>query len=199
MNIYDDPQTVLMAKLLETSSRDFLSVLGHYYRGPDGFVYRVIGYRENDGPWIEEVLGRTATRTISLRAIGRTFHHYRKCAAENCDAHFDCDSALRNGFMNRTLEWSGTQQVTDGKTIWINANDGMCIGRLSAKGLDVHASLLGQASGDHCLYCEPGPEPFAEGVTIVQYMRFIEKMKEHHDVEVSHGLHIRILPAPALG
>ncbi len=191
MNIYDDPRTVPLADLTTTSHKDFhRDVLGHYYV-KDHLVYRVIGWREGDGPWIEEIFGRSATRTISYAAIDRTFHHHKKCAAPGCRA--ECDATSKT----ESVEWSGAQQSTDGRTLWVNGNDGMCIGRLSPQGIDVHASARAQEAGEHCLYCEPGLEPFAKAVTFPMYVRFVEKMKEHHKVEISRAVPIRIT-APAL-
>lgn len=204
MNIHDDPHTVPLQTLLgETSSRQFVrEILGHFFTGPDGFVYRVIGYRENDGPWIEEVLGRTKTRTISMRAIDRTFHHHKKCSVEACRSWSDVQTAgrmIREGGRNVTweTEWSGVQQMTDGRTIWVNAPDGMCIGRLAPAGIDVHAKLQAQQeSGQQCLYCETG-NAFAPEVTFAQYVRFCTEMRSHHEVEISRALPVRIAcPSP---
>ncbi len=207
MNIHDDPQTIPLATLrAETVSRQFVrDVLGHYFDGHDGLVYRVIGYRENDGPWIEEIFGRAPTRTISDGALHRSFHHHKKCSVEGCRAHQIAQNAgrvLRGG--NRTngvhwtTEWSGVQQETDGKTFWVNGPDGMCIGRLSPAGIDIHGNARAQAAGAHCCYCEPGLNPFEKSVTFPMYVRFVEKMKEHHNVEIARIVPIRISPPPPL-
>lgn len=42
----------------------------------------------------------------------------------------------------------------DGKTVWVNGSDGMCIGRFSGKGVDIHADAETQIrEGRQCLDC----------------------------------------------
>ncbi len=51
-------------------------VRGHLFQGHDGEDYIVSGWVLNDGPLITPVIrGRGGERTVSFRAIGRTFHH----------------------------------------------------------------------------------------------------------------------------
>lgn len=69
--------------------------------------------------------------------------------------------------------------VGDGATVWVNASDGMCIGRFGARGVDVHRSAAEQASGaPQCLDCIHGLAP-AEA-----WARFVESMARHHGVAV---------------
>lgn len=42
-----------------------------------GVTYRLAGFRENDGPWMVDVTGKELPRTVSHRAIGRTFREVR--------------------------------------------------------------------------------------------------------------------------
>lgn len=73
---------------------------------------------------------------------------------------------------------------TDGRTVWVNNDRGYCIGRFSAKGIDVHTT--GQDT--HCLYCEVGVAPFASHPDHGQWLVFIAKMKEHYDVDVPENV-----------
>jgi hypothetical protein len=162
-------------------------VMGHYYRGPDGFVYRMVGWRRGDGLWTEELFGRSPTRTISTRAIDRTFHHHRRCPGDGCRG------ARRLRGMH-SVEYSGCQQVTDGTTLWINDSSGMCIGRLSPQGIDIHATFDKQMQGEHCLLCEPaGSAPL---VTFAAYVKFCENMERIHGVTVSSALDLRLVSPP---
>jgi len=187
MNIYDDPRTIPRDQLREKLSAYWLGQMGHAFNGHDGLVYRVVGWRDGDGPWIEEVLGRARTRTISGGAIGATFHHHRMCPV--CNEH-----PLRLAEVDYPyhVEWDGCDQVTDGTTIWINSSDGMCIGRLSPRGIDVHASAERQLEGEHCLHCETAAKPCAKEIAFAMYVQFCAKMKEHHGVEVSRALPVAI-------
>lgn len=79
--------------------------------------------------------------------------------------------------MNSPFE---VQTSGDGRTVWVNAADGSCIGRFSKRfGLDVHNTASAQFAGaDQCLFCTHEP-PGQEGWTL-----FREKMKSLHGVEV---------------
>ena len=53
--------------------------------------------------------------------------------------------------------------ISDGKTVWVNGADGMCLGRFSDAGVDVHRTSAEQAAGLlQCLDCCHAL-PFAEG------------------------------------
>lgn len=63
--------------------------------------------------------------------------------------------------------------------MWVNASDGMCIGRFGARGVDVHRSAADQASGaPQCLDCI---HDLAPGEA---WARFVESMALHHGVAV---------------
>lgn len=196
-SVFDDPQTIPMGKLLEHVHRDWAKETGHVFNGPDGLVYRLVAWRKNDGPWMEEVLARAPTRTISERAIDRSFHHHKVCPVKGCRA----DVTRRTG--PESVRWSGLdkngwpreathEQRTDGRTVWVNADDGMCIGRLSPAGIDIHHGTAGQLAGEHCLFCEPGANPFAKEIPFAMYLKFCVKMQEHHGVGVSWALPVHI-------
>jgi hypothetical protein len=191
IDIYQDKQTV-SPKELSRDFKDWHDSLGHVFDGHDGFVYRMIGWRRDDGPWIEEVLGRTQTRTVSSRAIGRTFHHSRSCPVPGCSR------ALVSVPEHYTTDWSGVEQSCDGKKIWINDKSGACIGRLSPMGIDVHAGMEGQLAGTHCLFCAHAEDPSKRTVDFADYVLFVEKMKEHHGVEVNRRLRVAYTPLPSV-
>lgn len=72
-----------------------------------------------------------------------------------------------------------TQMLTDGKTIWVNDNTGCCIGRFSARGVDVHNTGANQMKLDkQCLDC------FHEGSPTALWERFRSSMLTHHGVEI---------------
>ena len=58
--------------------------------------------------------------------------------------------------------------TTDGKTLWVNGP--VLLGRFSPLGVDVHVDC-------QCVAGSCGPEP--------DWDRFVELMKEHHDIDVS--------------
>lgn len=189
-NIYDDPRTVRADMISAWArARNLYWDIGHYFRAWDEHVYRVIGYREADGPWIQEVLGRSETRTISLGALGRTFHHYKACPVKDCGMSNVGFYGVREP---RSLVWCGCEQSSDGTTLWINDSKGHCIGRLSPRGIDVHNTVSGQEkTGEQCLFCEKG-DIDSKFVTIEQYVRFEAEMKKHHGVNISSSTGLRL-------
>lgn len=47
--------------------------------------------------------------------------------------------------------------TTDGKTVWVNSEDGSSIGRFGALGVDIHRSATEQLDGKgECLLCTHG-------------------------------------------
>ena len=74
---------------------------------------------------------------------------------------------------------SGHETISDGKTVWINAKDGCCLGRYVHSRLivhmDVHRDTDGQIeSGTACMNC-------AEGST---WEGFKSAMLKHHGIMV---------------
>lgn len=65
-------------------------------------------------------------------------------------------------------------------TVWINADDGSCIGRFSKHfGVDVHRTATAQLAGEpECLVCTHGP---ADRGT---WLLFVDAMQQHHGVRV---------------
>lgn len=71
-----------------------------------------------------------------------------------------------------------------GRTVWVNAPDGSCVGRFSKTfGVDVHTTGVQQMSGNaECLYCtheKPGPS---------EWTRFRAEMLAHHGVAIDEHL-----------
>ncbi len=79
--------------------------------------------------------------------------------------------------MSNPLEY---QTESDGRTVWVNASDGCCIGRFSSFGIDVHKDAWGQmSSGDQCCDCKPGKTNSKD------WEHFKASMLEHHGVVVT--------------
>ena len=79
----------------------------------------------------------------------------------------------------RMNECSGYEIVSGGigirQTVWVNGQDGMCLGRFSNFGIDVHKDTAGHTS---CLDCKAGP------VTPADWKRFQESMLRYHQIHV---------------
>ena len=75
--------------------------------------------------------------------------------------------------MRTEIKISGLQIKTDGRTVWINSNRGMCVGRFSA-----HADYEAQLQGTHCLDCCHGL-PFDES-----WERFKTSMESHYLIAI---------------
>lgn len=72
--------------------------------------------------------------------------------------------------------------VTDGKTVWVNADDGMCVGRFSERGVDVHNDVAAQMeTGRQCLACVHDLPP--EKAWDV----FRDRMAAHYGVDIPSG------------
>lgn len=78
----------------------------------------------------------------------------------------------------RTKRSIGYLVETDGRVVWVNSSMGMCIGRFSKDGVDVHADYDGQRAGIHCLDCIHDLPP------VEAWDRFVASMKKFHDVDV---------------
>lgn len=72
---------------------------------------------------------------------------------------------------------------TDGRTVWVNGADGMCIGRYSRFGVDVHNDAEGQvATGKQCLECVHDLPPDQA------WDRFRDAMRRHWAIEIDEAL-----------
>jgi hypothetical protein len=63
--------------------------------------------------------------------------------------------------------------LSDGRTVWVNTPSG-CIGRFSAKGVDVHKLPEEQMEGGQCLDCTTDPD----------WDRFKASMLHYYGIEV---------------
>jgi hypothetical protein len=68
--------------------------------------------------------------------------------------------------------------LTDGRTVWVNGDDGVCWGRFSRFGIDVHHNAEGQRAGKACLECVPGE------MGRQHWDQFVVSMRKHHNVVV---------------
>ncbi len=77
------------------------SLIGKIYSAW-GLRYRLVGFRRGDGPWMVETTGKELPRTVSIRAIGRTFHEV--------PAYRPVPGKLTVDHQNRivTVKWYGT-------------------------------------------------------------------------------------------
>lgn len=79
----------------------------------------------------------------------------------------------------RTTRWSSYEIESDGRVVWVNSDSGECVGRFSAKGVDVHRSIEDQMRGEsQCLDCCHGL-PFDE-----MWARFLASMRQFYAVEI---------------
>lgn len=71
------------------------------------------------------------------------------------------------------------QIESDGKTVWINAEDGSCIARFGRMGIDIHRTMEAQLSGKpQCLMC-------THGITgVAEWEQFTEAMKDLYNIKV---------------
>lgn len=69
--------------------------------------------------------------------------------------------------------------TSNGKTVWVNDDEGVCLGRFSRFGIDVHKDFAGQVASDtQCLDCKAGP------VNREDWERFKAGMLSFHNVTV---------------
>lgn len=80
----------------------------------------------------------------------------------------------------KSMRQNGHELMTDGKTVWVNAPDGMCVSRFTPRGVDVHGTTEQQLSGIQCEDCfQRNPEtPDAD------WKRFVDSTKQIHGVAV---------------
>lgn len=82
--------------------------------------------------------------------------------------------------MQNETETKNYQILSDGRTVWINWKDGMCIGRFSPVGVDIHLDAKGQRkSGRECLDCFPRTANLD-----TDWRKFTEGMQFHYKVLV---------------
>jgi hypothetical protein len=67
---------------------------------------------------------------------------------------------------------------SDGRTVWVHASDGACIGRFGWMGVDIHRAIDDQSMMGECLCCTHGR------TGAVEWRLFVDGMLEHHGVTV---------------
>jgi hypothetical protein len=68
----------------------------------------------------------------------------------------------------------------DGRTVWVNDNEGTCVARFGRMGIDVHRSYQAQLDGEgQCLDCGAHT-----GDIDVDWARFIASMQKHYGLTV---------------
>jgi hypothetical protein len=71
------------------------------------------------------------------------------------------------------------QIITDGRTIWVNAPTGECVGRFSKFGIDAHTTVEEQLNGAsqclHCTHIKPDMNAWNE---------FVDDMKRFYHVDI---------------
>lgn len=73
-----------------------------------------------------------------------------------------------------------TQIDSDGKTVWMNGEDGCCLARFSWFGIDIHHDFATQAAGaGQCLDCKKGP------TTLADWLQFQTGVLKHYGVKVA--------------
>ena len=70
--------------------------------------------------------------------------------------------------------------AADDRTVWINADSGMCVGRFTKNGMDVHEDALAQMEGKHCLDCAM----HLKGDIVKSWERFTASMKKYYHIDI---------------
>ena len=178
-----DPRTFTPEQVKTQLPMDTQREIGCYVDGADGFIYRIVGWRHNDGPWIKEVLGRghTPIRTISLGAVGRTFHHHRFCPCSR--RHYSWELGERS----EPVIWTGAAQYSDGFTAWVaDQHSGSCIGRISAKGAEIFYI------GNETVWSAAGQQPNAQFASFEELIAFEAQLRERFSIQLSRAVPIRL-------
>ena len=68
--------------------------------------------------------------------------------------------------------------TTDGRTVWVNGPDAMCLGRVTISRMDVHGTTVQQQAGKHCLDCRS----FTKGTPWEAWMTFVRAMHRQHGI-----------------
>lgn len=72
--------------------------------------------------------------------------------------------------------------ISNGATVWVNSASGMCVGRFSRHGVDVHNDYQAQLDGKgECLDCCHDLQP------VESWERFVSSMEEHHGIKVDES------------
>lgn len=74
--------------------------------------------------------------------------------------------------------------IGDGRTVWVNSSTGMCVGRFTRFGMDIHHDTDGQMRGKHCLDCRTHNKASIEQ----SWQQFIRLMNMHYGVLISNAM-----------
>jgi hypothetical protein len=78
-------------------------------------------------------------------------------------------------------EHNGSQILSDGRSVWVNAADGCCTGRFARGGVDIHLDGEQQVKqGIECIDCFDRTDDFEQ-----DWQRFTRGMKQHYGVEIN--------------
>lgn len=77
-----------------------------------------------------------------------------------------------------------TEIKSDGRTVWVNGEDGCCLARFSRFGIDIHNDAKGQVEGEQCLQCSRIPD----------WAAFKAGCLEHHGVTVDDSHKPLVIP-----
>lgn len=70
------------------------------------------------------------------------------------------------------------QIVSDGRTVWVNADTGECVARFSHFGIDIHRRVNEQIAGKpECLLCTHERPGTAEWITFTEFVETTYKVK----------------------
>ena len=68
--------------------------------------------------------------------------------------------------------------TSDGVTVWVNNDVGYCLGRFGKMGIDIHSNPKSVKEMQQCILCTH------EQTTLGDGHRFIEGMRQHHNITV---------------
>jgi hypothetical protein len=84
----------------------------------------------------------------------------------------------------------GIEILTDGRTVWVNADPGICIGRFSRLGAEVHNDFEAMTQGGkECL------ERWHGRMTTKHWVRWVSSMRRHYGIDIGNEYAPRFLNA----
>ena len=84
--------------------------------------------------------------------------------------------------VHRLTTTTSHEVMSDGRTVWVNAADGCCVGRFSKQGIDVHYGAEQQMLiGRQCLQCKKGP------CDAEDWLEFRAAMRLHFNINVAEA------------
>ena len=78
-------------------------------------------------------------------------------------------------------QYTRAEICSDGKTVWVNGEDGCCIARFSWFGIDIHKNSSQQmAGGSQCLECKAGAPS-----TLADWAQFQAGVMRHYGIKIA--------------